>query len=107
METNVCNGDCTDECPVKKTALLIEGKWTTLVVRELLPGKKRFSEILRALDGISPKVLTARLRLLESRKLITRTVYPTIPPKTEYALTEHGQKLEKVLIAMAVFGETL
>lgn len=107
MVTNVYSGDCTDKCPVKKTAMLIEGKWTTLVVRELLPGKKRFTEILRALDGISPKVLTSRLRLLESRKLITRKIYPTIPPKTEYTLTEHGQKLEAVLLAMAEFGETL
>ncbi len=101
------SGECKPECPVKTTAEIIEGKWTTLVVRELLPGKKRFSEIQRALEGISPKVLTSRLRLLESKGLITRTVYPTIPPTTEYALTELGQRLEKVLQEMAAFGSEL
>ncbi len=98
---------CDDECPVKKTAHIIEGKWTTLVIRELLPGKKRYSEIQRALTGISPKVLTTRLRMLESQKLITRTVYPTIPPTTEYELTKTGKKLEPVLNAMAQFGVEL
>jgi len=101
------NKECNDECPVKKTAEVIEGKWTTLVIRELLPGKKRFSEIQRALTGISPKILTSRLRLLEERKLVTRTVYATVPPTTEYELTELGMKLQGVLNAMAEFGQTL
>ncbi len=100
-------GVCEDECPVKKTAEVLEGKWTTLVIRELLPGKKRYSEIQRALVGISPKVLTSRLRLLEKRKLITRTVFATVPPTTEYKLTDTGKKLEVVLNAMAEFGEEL
>ena len=100
-------GQCDDECPVKKTAEVIEGKWTTLVVRELLPGKKRYSEIQRALKGISPKVLTSRLRLLEERKLVTRTVYATVPPTTEYELTNIGKKLKGVLNAMAEFGQEL
>lgn len=99
--------DCSDECPVKKTATLIEGKWTTLVIRELLPGKKRFSEIQRALHGISPKVLTARLRLLEQQQFLTRTAFPTIPPTTEYELTALGLQLEPVLAAMAQFGNNL
>ncbi len=107
MENIDKNAGCNDECPVKKTARLIEGKWTTLVVRELLPGKRRYSEIQRALSGISPKILTARLRLLESEGLITRTVYPTVPPTTEYELTDLGQKLEGVLAAMAEFGGNL
>ncbi len=98
---------CDDECPVKKTAGVIEGKWTTLVIRELLPGKKRYSEIQRALEGISPKVLTSRLRLLEERKLVTRTVYATVPPTTEYELTKLGNKLKGVLNAMAEFGQEL
>jgi DNA-binding HxlR family transcriptional regulator len=98
---------CDDECPIKKTADVIEGRWTTLVIRELLPGKKRFSEIQRALTGISPKVLTARLRLLERRELLTRTVFPTVPPKTEYELTPLGRQLEAVLDAMATFGQHL
>lgn len=98
---------CDNECPIKKTADVIEGRWTTLVVRELLPGKKRFSEIQRALDGISPKVLTARLRLLERREILTRTVFATVPPTTEYELTPLGRQLEAVLDAMAAFGQQL
>lgn len=98
---------CDDECPIKKTADVIEGRWTTLVIRELLPGKKRFSEIQRALTGISPKVLTARLRLLERRQVLTRTVFATVPPTTEYELTPLGRHLEAVLDAMADFGQQL
>jgi len=98
---------CDEECPIKKTADVIEGRWTTLVIRELLPGKKRFSQIQRALAGISPKVLTARLRLLERRQLLTRTVFATVPPTTEYELTPLGRQLEAVLDAMAEFGQQL
>ncbi len=104
MESIVDGGTCSVECPIKKTADALEGKWTTLVVRELLPGKKRYSEIQRSLTGISPKLLAARLRQLAVKGLVTRTVFPTIPPTTEYELTEQGQKLEKVLSAMAEFG---
>ena len=98
---------CTEECPVKLTAEIIEGKWTTLVIRELLPSKKRFSQIQKSLTGISPKVLTARLRFLEKNKIITRKVFATVPPTTEYELTDLGQKLELVLNAMAEFGVNL
>jgi len=101
------NKACDDECPIKRTAQIIEGKWTTLVIRELLPNKKRYSEIQRALPGISPKILTARLRLLEERRLVTRTAYPTVPPTTEYELTHLGMKLELLLLAMAQFGSEL
>ena len=107
MDSLLKNKTCTKECPVKKTAELIEGKWTTLIIRELLPHKKRFSEIQRALDGISPKVLTTRLRMLEHKKIITRTVYATVPPKTEYKLTGLGKDLKEVLNAMAEFGKQL
>ncbi len=98
---------CEEECPIKKTADLIQGRWTTLVIRELLPGKKRFSELQRALDGISPKVLTVRLRHLEGHGVLTRTVFATVPPTTEYELTPLGQSLEAVLLAMAQFGYQL
>ena len=107
MEIINQSASCNDECPIKIAAQIIEGKWTTLVIRELLPGKKRYSEIQKALAGISPKVLTARLRLLEERKLVNRTVFPTIPPTTEYELTKTGRKLEKLLNEMAVFGNEL
>jgi DNA-binding HxlR family transcriptional regulator len=101
------NQPCSDECPVKKTAKIIEGKWTTLVIRELLPHKKRYSEIQRALKGISPKVLTSRLRLLEREGLVTRTIYATVPPTTEYELTDIGKELREVLNAMAEFGKKI
>jgi len=107
MESYKGLDSCSVECPIKKTAAALEGKWTTLVVRELLPGKKRYSEIQRALEGISPKLLAARLRQLADSGLVTRTVFPTIPPTTEYELTPQGQKLEKVLGAMAEFGMEL
>ncbi len=107
MDSLLKNQDCSKECPVKKTAELIEGKWTTLIIRELLPHKKRYSEIQKALIGISPKVLTTRLRMLEQKGIITRTVFATVPPTTEYKLTKMGGKLEQVLAAMAIFGERL
>jgi DNA-binding HxlR family transcriptional regulator len=107
IDTNIENQDCGDECPVKKTAGIIEGKWTTLVIRELISGKQRFSDLQRALNGISPKVLTARLRHLEQWALANRTVYPTIPPTTEYELTELGRRLKGVIKAMAEFGDEL
>jgi len=107
LETHSKNQDCSDECPVKKTAELIEGKWTTLVIRELLTGKKRYSDLQRALNGISPKILTTRLRHLEQHKVINRTVYPTVPPTTEYELTPLGRELENVIKAMANFGSKL
>lgn len=107
MDSIVKNKGCSDDCPVKKAADIIDGKWTTLVVRELLPGKKRYSEIQRALTGISPKVLTTRLRHLEQKGLVNRTVYATVPPTTEYTLTKLGRKLEAVLVAMAQFGAEL
>ena len=107
IDTNITDQSCNEECPVKKTAEIIEGKWTTLVIRELIRGKQRYSELQRALSGISPKVLSARLRHLEKWKLVTRTVYPTVPPTTEYELTELGRKLQGVIEAMAGFGGKL
>lgn len=101
------NAPCTDDCPVRRTAKIIEGKWTTLVVRDLLSGKKRYSELQRSLTGISPRLLADRLRLLETQGLLTRTVYPTIPPSTEYTLTPRGYQLGGVIAAMAEFGMNL
>ena len=107
MDSLDVNQACSDACPVKKTAKIIEGKWTTLVIRELLPHKKRYSEIQRGLKGISPKVLTSRLRLLEREGLVTRTIYATVPPTTEYELTDIGKELREVLNAMAEFGKKI
>lgn len=101
------NQPCDTECPVKRAADILDGKWTTLVIRELIGGKKRFSQMVRALEGISPKVLTTRLKLLEENGLLTKTIYPTVPPKTEYELTKLGDGLIHVITAMAEFGDTL
>ena len=101
------NPDCDSVCPVRKTAEILEHKWATLIVRDLLSGKKRYAELAHSLTGISPKVLSERLRQLEVSGVITRTVYPTVPPSTEYELTALGQKLESVIRAMQEFGSLL
>lgn len=98
---------CSEDCPVRKTSKVIEGKWTTLIVRDLLSGKKRYSELQRSLEKISPKLLAARLRMLEKNQLVKRTIYPTVPVTTEYELTPLGRKLESVIISMSEFGQLL
>ena len=99
--------ECADTCPVRRAARLIDGKWTTQIVRDLLPGKQRYSELMASLPGISPKILVERLRLLESHGLITKTIYAEVPPRTEYELTALGLELKDVIGAMARFGELL
>lgn len=99
--------DCDRACPVQKTASILDGKWTTLVVRDLMGGKKRYSELLRSLSGVSPRLLSARLRLLEQQGLVIRRVFPTVPPSTEYELTPLGHGLRDVIEAMARFGQGL
>ena len=96
--------DCPIDCPVARTAALLDGRWTTRIVRDLLPGKRRYSELLHSLQGISPKVLAARLRFMEEQGLLVKTIYPEVPPKTEYTLTAKGQRLQPVIAAMAAFG---
>ncbi|MEQ1525708.1 MAG: helix-turn-helix domain-containing protein [Gallionella sp.] len=103
-QTPVLSGDCDVSCPVQRTAKILDGKWTTLIVRDLIGGKKRYSELQRSLVGISPRLLAARLRLLEQHGMLTRTVYPTVPPTTEYELTTLGKGLRDVIKAMAKFG---
>lgn len=98
---------CGDDCPVRKTARIIDGKWTTMIIRDLLSGKKRYSELLASLNGISPRMLAARLRFLEENKLLTKKIYPVIPPKTEYELTALGRGLGAVVAAMGEFGKRL
>lgn len=95
---------CADSCPVGRAARLLDGRWTTRIVRDLLAGKRRYSELQRSLAGVSPKVLAARLRFLEEEGCIVKTVYPEVPPRTEYELTEKGRKLRPIIEAMAAFG---
>lgn len=98
---------CNAQCPVRLAAEVIESKWTTLIIRDLLSGPKRYHELQTSLHGISSKVLAARLRFLLKKQMIERTVYPTVPPSTEYHLTELGQQFKPVLEAMATFGQLL
>ena len=98
---------CTTGCPVARAASVIDGRWTTLIIRDLLPGKRRYSELLASLGGVSPKVLAERLRFLEAQGVVHKTTYPVVPPKTEYELTATGRKLEAVIQAMAAFGASL
>ncbi len=101
------NHECDSECPVAATAKFIEGKWTTLIIRDLMSGKKRFCELRRSLAGVSPKMLAERLRFLESEGIVTKIVYPVTPLHTEYDLTERGWRLQAVIQAMAQFGQQL
>lgn len=107
MESSINSSNCNDLCPIKRAAEIIEGKWTTLIIRELLKGKKRYSEMQQALAGISPKILAQRLRFLEERGLVKKTIFATIPPSTEYELTLLGSNMQEVLLAMANFGDAL
>lgn len=92
-------------CPVETTLTLISDKWKVLILRDLLSGTKRFSELKRSIGGVSQKVLTAQLRQMEASGLLIRTVYPEVPPRVEYTLTELGYSLKPVLDAMWSWGE--
>lgn len=93
------------KCPVETTLLLISDKWKVLIIRDLLPGKKRFGELKKSIGTISQKVLTSNLRAMEESGLISRKVYPEVPPKVEYSLTELGYSLKPILDAMYSWGE--
>ncbi|OPZ76691.1 MAG: putative HTH-type transcriptional regulator YybR [Actinobacteria bacterium ADurb.Bin444] len=94
-----------DSCPVLKTADIISGKWTILVLRDLAAGINRFSGLERSLKGISPKTLSERLKSLERAGVITRTSYPEVPPRVEYALTDMGRDLIPLVDHMRDYGK--
>jgi DNA-binding HxlR family transcriptional regulator len=105
---NTATVGCVDEsCPVARAVNALDGKWTMLIIRDLLGGVRRFSELRASLAGISPKTLTDRLRELEANGLVTRTIYAEIPPRVEYRLTDTGQRLKPVVDALAVWGADL
>jgi DNA-binding HxlR family transcriptional regulator len=92
-------------CGVERTLRVLDGKWATLVVRDLLSGPKRFGELRAALGMPSAKTLTDRLRMLEHQGILTRTVHAEVPPRVVYALTEQGHSLSGILYAMLAWGE--
>ncbi len=98
--------DDLPDCPVATTVSLIGSKWKILILRNLLVRPWRFNELRRDLEGISQKVLTDSLRSMEEDGIITRTVYPEVPPRVEYALTELGYSLKPILDAMREWGES-
>lgn len=91
-------------CPVEVALSLIDNRWKVLILRELLYGTKRFGEIRKAVGNVSTKVLTAALRSMEEHGLVTRQVYPEVPPRVEYTLTDTGYSLKTILFAMAEWG---
>ena len=92
------------ECPVATTVQLIGSKWKLLIMRNLLSRPWRFNELKKDLDGISQKVLTDSLRSMEEAGIITTTVYPEVPPRVEYALSEIGESMRPILNAMQEWG---
>ncbi len=92
-------------CPVATTVQLIGNKWKLLIIRNLrMEEKQRFNQLLKTIPGISQKVLTENLRAMEADGLVTRTVYPEVPPRVEYALSELGNSMRPIMDAMEVWG---
>ena len=91
-------------CPVATAVSLIGGKWKLLILRNLMLRPWRFNELLKSLPGLSQKVLTDNLRAMENDGIITRTVYPEVPPRVEYALSELGESMRPILKALEVWG---
>lgn len=91
-------------CPVCRTAEIISGKWTLLVIRDLAEDNRRFCELERSLEGISPRTLSLRLRCLEENGIVERNTYPEVPPRVEYALTDKGQALVPLIEDMRSYG---
>ncbi len=92
-------------CPVETTLTLIGDKWKVLILRDLMPGTKRFGELKKSVGNVSQKVLTAQLRAMEKSGLVNRKVYAEVPPKVEYSLTELGKSLKPILDSMWAWGE--
>ncbi|MBE9914818.1 helix-turn-helix transcriptional regulator [Paenibacillus donghaensis] len=97
-----------EQCPIAKTLDMIGTKWTFLIIRDLLiEGTLRFNELQKSMNGISPKTLSLRLKELEEHSVVVRTIYPEVPPRVEYSLTEKGRQLERIFIELKRFGLTL
>ena len=93
-------------CPVETTLTLIGDKWKVLILRDLMPGTKRFGELKKSIGAVSQKVLTAQLRAMEESGLVHREVYAEVPPRVEYSLTELGKSLKPILDSLRAWGES-
>ena len=94
-----------DTCPVCRTADIVCGKWTLLLIKDLSEGRSRFCELERSLGGISPRTLSLRLRALEEEGIVERQTYPEVPPRVEYALTDKGRALVPLIEDMRTYGQ--
>ncbi|MEQ3362390.1 winged helix-turn-helix transcriptional regulator [Raoultibacter massiliensis] len=92
-------------CPVETTLALISNRWRVLILRDLMGGPRRFSELKKSVGAITQKVLTANLRAMEESGLLTRTVFPEVPPRVEYELTDLGYSLKPILDSMREWGD--
>ena len=107
-EIKLERGNLDEKCPIEAAIDIIGSKWTFLIIRDLLiDGTIRFGDLLRSLDGISPKTLSLRLRELEKFGIVNRIVYPEVPPKVEYELTEKVKSLEAAFIELRKWGLTI
>jgi DNA-binding HxlR family transcriptional regulator len=98
------SAESNSTCPVCKTAEVVCGKWTLLLIRDLAEGSARFCELERSLEGISPRTLSLRLRALEEEGIVARHTYPEVPPRVEYALTAKGKALLPLVEDMRAYG---
>jgi DNA-binding HxlR family transcriptional regulator len=98
------SAESNSKCPVCRTADIVCGKWTLLIIRDLAGGTSRFCELERSLEGISPRTLSLRLRALEEEGVVVRRTFPEVPPRVEYALTEKGEALAPLIEDMRRYG---
>ena len=98
--------DILPECPVATTVMMIGSKWKLLIMRNLLARPWRFNELQKSIDGISQKALTEALRYMEADGIVSRTVYPEVPPRVEYALTELGDSMRPIIKSMESWGKS-
>jgi DNA-binding HxlR family transcriptional regulator len=105
MDLNTSTSLDNTICPVARTAEIVSGKWTLLIIRDLSSGVKRFNQLERSLHGISPKTLSERLRSLEEEGIISRQTFAEVPPRVEYSLTEKGHDLVDLIESMRSYGK--
>ncbi|MFM8519423.1 MAG: winged helix-turn-helix transcriptional regulator [Solirubrobacterales bacterium] len=104
-ETEIAPATSLDQCPVCRTADVVSGKWTLLVIRDLAEDSRRFCELERSLTGISPRTLSLRLRTLEGEGIVERTTFPDVPPRVTYSLTDKGRDLVPLIEQMRSYGD--